>query len=228
MTDISPSSQVAAPEAQPAPELLLSDRAYEALRDQIVTLKIKPGQPIDEELLGRQLGIGRTPVREAIKRLALENLVTVFPRRGTFTTEINITDLGHITDARMVLDGHAAYRAATLITPAQRVELAQLLDSLQAAPASDDVGDLMSLDTRVHRFIYRCADNPYLAETCGRYFNLSLRFWYLMLDRIPHLLARMDEHHDCLSAIAAGQSDRARTILAEHIATFGREIRSLL
>ena len=82
------------------PAELLADRAYAELRDRIVTLRIAPGAPIDEDALGGELEIGRTPVREAIKRLALENLVTVFPRRGTFASEINITDLAHISDVR--------------------------------------------------------------------------------------------------------------------------------
>src|SRR5690349_15222711 len=89
---------------------LLADRAYAALRDRIVQLRIPPGAPINEDELGRELDMGRTPVREAIKRLALENLATVFPRRGTFASEINITDLAHIADVRQQAGGHAAYR----------------------------------------------------------------------------------------------------------------------
>src|SRR5579862_2319971 len=116
--------------AEGAPRALLADRAYVELRDRIVTLQIAPGAPIDEDFLGRELAMGRTPVREAIKRLALESLVTVFPRRGTFASEINITDLNHISDVRMVLEGHAAYRAAQRITAEQRRELAALQDAL--------------------------------------------------------------------------------------------------
>src|SRR5579875_900269 len=119
---------------------LLADRAYAELRDRIVTLRIPPGAPIDEDELGRELGIGRTPVREAIKRLALENLVTVFPRRGTFASEINITE---------------------------RAELHDLLGELDRSRGSDDTAALMELDTRVHRFIHRCAGNPYLETTLG-------------------------------------------------------------
>jgi DNA-binding GntR family transcriptional regulator len=172
--------------------------------------------------------MGRTPVREAIKRLALENLVTVFPRRGTFASEINITDLAHISDVRGQLEGHAAYRAAQRITDAQRAELEQLLAELAESKGSDDAGPLMALDARVHRFVYRCAGNPYLEETLGRYFNLSLRIWYLVLDRLPHLFARVHEHDDLLHAIAAGDADKARDIVAEHVATFEREIRGVL
>jgi DNA-binding GntR family transcriptional regulator len=211
-----------------APRELLADRAYVDLRDRIVTLRIAPGAPIDEDQLGAELEMGRTPVREAIKRLALENLVTVFPRRGTFASEINITDLAHISDVRTQLEGHAAYRAAERITDAQRVELEELLVALGHSQGSDDVLGLMALDARVHRFIYRCAGNPYLEETLGRYFNLSLRIWHLVLDRLPHLFARVHEHDDVLHAIAAGEPARARDILAEHIETFEQEIRAVL
>src|SRR5580693_9385629 len=171
MTDIS----VVPSRRRTAPRGLLADRAYRELRDRLVTLRIAPGAPIDEDLIGRELKMGRTPVREAIKRLALENLVTVFPRRGTFASEINITDLAHISDVRTQLEGHAAYRAAQRITEAQREELTGLLDELQASRGNDDLATLMELDARVHRFIYRCAANPFLEETLGRYFNLSLR-----------------------------------------------------
>ena len=172
--------------------------------------------------------MGRTPVREAIKRLALENLVTVFPRRGTFASEINITDLAHVSDARAHLEGHAAYRAAERITDAQQAELDELLGELSRSRGSDNVEALMALDARVHRFIYRCTGNPYLEETLTRYLNLSLRIWHLVLDRLPHLFARVHEHADVLRAIAAGERERARDILTEHIATFEREIRTVL
>ena len=208
--------------------MLLADRAYRELRDRLVTLRIPPGSPIDEDAIGRELKMGRTPVREAIKRLALENLVTVFPRRGTFASEINITDLAHISDVRAQLEGHAAYRAAERITDSQRAELDGLLQELDASRGTDDLESLMALDTRVHRFIYRCAANPFLEQTLTRYFNLSLRIWYLVIDRLPHLFARVHEHQVVLQAIAAGDAAHARDILAGHIATFEGEIRSVL
>jgi DNA-binding GntR family transcriptional regulator len=207
---------------------LLADRAYVELRDRIVTLRIPPGAPIDEDLLGQELEMGRTPVREAIKRLALENLVTVYPRRGTFASEINITDLAHVSDVRAKLEGHAARRAAERITDAGRAELEELLEELSHSRGSDDVEKLMAVDADVHRFIYRCTGNPYLEETLSRYFNLSLRIWHLVLDRLPHLFARVHEHDDLLRAIAAGEADQAEAILSEHIATFEREIRTVL
>src|ERR1700748_4000443 len=110
---------------------LLADRAYRALRDRLITLRLPPGSPIDEDLIGRELKMGRTPVREAIKRLALENLVTVYPRRGTFASEINITDLAYVSDVRVQLEGLAAERAAPHATPGQRAGAQQPIAELQ-------------------------------------------------------------------------------------------------
>ncbi len=210
------------------PRELLADRAYVELRDRLVTLRIGPGAPIDEDQVGAALGIGRTPVREAIKRLELENLVTVLPRRGTFASEIDITDLAHVSDVRRALEGHAAYRAAQRITASQRAELDALRVDLAGGAGSADLEALMALDARVHRFIYRCAGNPYLEETLGRYFNLSLRIWHLVIDRTPSLSARVREHDDLLAAIGDGDAERARAILSDHIETFEREIRAVL
>ncbi|MGH2915257.1 MAG: GntR family transcriptional regulator [Solirubrobacteraceae bacterium] len=207
---------------------LLADRAYADLRDRIVTLRIAPGEPIDEDVLGGELGIGRTPVREAIKRLALENLVTVFPRRGTFASEINITDLADISDVRVQLEGHAAYRAAQRLGSIQRAALADLRAELHDSRGSDDTAALMALDARVHRFIHAAAGNPYLEETLGRYFNLSLRIWHLALDRLPHLFASVHEHDELLEAIDQGEAGRAREVIAGHVETFEREIRAVL
>jgi DNA-binding GntR family transcriptional regulator len=205
---------------------LLADRAYVELRDQIVTLAIPPGAPINEESLGRELQLGRTPLREAIKRLALENLVAVYPRRGTFVTEINITDLAHISDVRGQLEGHAAYRAAERLTPVQRDQLDALVDEIEAAAGGAQ--QLMELDARIHRFVYGCAGNPYLRDTLERYLNLSLRIWYLVLGRLPHLFERVHEHQELLRAIRDGDAPGARSIAAAHVARFETEIRGVL
>jgi DNA-binding GntR family transcriptional regulator len=207
---------------------LLAYRAYVELRDQIVTLAIPPGAPINEEAIGRDLAVGRTPLREAIKRLALENLVAVYPRRGTFATEINITDLAHVSDVRVQLEGHAAYRAAQRLTSAQRDELDGLLATVVDPDGSGDPEALMRLDADVHRFVYRCAGNPYLRDTLERYLNLSLRIWYLVLGRLPHLPERVHEHGELLRAVRDGDAERARAIAAEHVARFEDEIRGVL
>ena len=223
MSDISALGQ--APDGPPA---LLADRAYEELRDRLVTLQIKPGEPIDEDRLGADLEMGRTPIREAIKRLSLENLVTVFPRRGTFAAEINIKDLAQITEVRAVLEARAAALAAERLTDAAREELTALIEELRASRGADDMNALMTLDTRIHRFIYRACANPFLEQTLYRYFNLSLRIWYLVIDQLPHLFQRVHEHEAMLLAIADRRPELAYEIAARHVDTFESEIRSVL
>jgi len=205
---------------------LLSERAYVALRDRLVDLEIPPGAPIDEDALTRELGVGRTPVREAVRRLALESLVIVYPRRGTFASAINITSLSDISEVRTVLEAHAAARAATLADAADVAEaraLAAELDSLAAAQAP-----MMELDARIHRFVHRCCRNPYLAQDLDRYLNMSLRIWHLTSDRLPPLAERVREHRDLLEAICRGDADAARKIAGDHVIAFAAEMRAAL
>ena len=116
---------------------------------------------------------------------------------------------------------------STRLTAARRDELAGLLVRLDA-PGAATREELMQLDAEIHRFVHRCTANPYLEETLARYFNLSLRIWYLVLDRLPHLTERVREHRALLEAIRAGDAERARAIAAEHVGTFATEIRTVL
>jgi DNA-binding GntR family transcriptional regulator len=206
----------------------LADRAYAAIRDQLVSLRLPPGSAMDEEAIAAELGMGRTPVREAIKRLALEDLVEIYPRRGTFAAEIHITDLAAIFEVRLPLEGDAAFLAAQRRSAAQALEVQALLDDVRRLAATPDAGELMALDGRVHRLVYACADNRFLEATLTRYLNLSLRIWHLALPRVPNLLDRMHEHADLLLAVRDRKPDEARAIVREHVSTFEREIRAVL
>jgi DNA-binding GntR family transcriptional regulator len=208
------------------PSQLLSDRAYAALRDRLVSLQIAPGAPIDEEALTTELGVGRTPVREAIRRLALERLVVVYPRRGTFAAAINITSLTDITDVRVQLEARAAERAAALRDDDDVREAAELIAKLRAAESTQR--SMIALDAEVHRFVYRCSRNPYLEQDLDRYLNMSLRIWQLTWDRLPPLEQRVREHCDLLAAIRRGDAARAREIAAAHVLAFAEEMRGAL
>jgi DNA-binding GntR family transcriptional regulator len=208
------------------PSELLSDRAYAALRDRLVALRIPPGAPIDEESLTAELGVGRTPVREAIRRLALEGLVVVYPRRGTFAAAINITSLTDLTDVRTVLEAHAAERAARLRDDDDRAAAERLIDELRAAESSQR--SLIELDARIHRFVYRCSRNPYLEQDLDRYLNMSLRIWHLTWDRLPPLEARVREHCELLEAIRDGDAERAGRVARDHVRAFADEMRGAL
>ncbi len=204
----------------------LAERAYVELRDRIVSLSLPPGSPLLEDVLTAEIGVGRTPVREAIKRLALEDLVTIYPRRGTFVSEIEITDLAQISDVRLQLEAHAAYRAAQNATSASRLEADALIDELDALSPTNE--ELMRIDARIHRFVYRCSGNPYLISALDRFLNLSLRIWFRVIDRLPHLEESVYEHRELLAAVRDGEAARARELAWAHVETFEREIRKVL
>ena len=204
-----------------------SDAAYERLLERIVSLEMPPGSVVQEARLREELGIGRTPIREALQRLARENLVRSIPHRGTFVTDVNITDLARITEVRTVLESHAARLAAEKITTTDREAMVELLELLRRGHAADQ-RDLMQLDQQIHRLVYRTAHNPFLEATLERYFNLSLRLWYLVLDREVRVREAVDEHVALLEAILDGDGQCAEDIMRRHVSGFEREIRKVL
>jgi DNA-binding GntR family transcriptional regulator len=204
-----------------------SELAYQRILERIVSLDMAPGSVVNEARLRDELGIGRTPIREALQRLARENLVRSIPHRGTFVTDVNITDLARITEVRVVLEAHAARLAAEKLASADRDMVEELLDLLGRGYVTDQ-RDLMQLDRQIHRAIYRAARNAFLEATLERYFNLSLRLWYLVLDREVPLREAVDEHVELLRAILAGDGELAETIMRKHVIGFEREIRKHL
>ena len=204
-----------------------SEAAYLSIRDRILTLAMPPGSLVHEARLQEELSIGRTPIREALQRLAHEKLVRSVPNRGTFVTDVNITDLARITEVRVVLEGHAARLAAERCTAADRADIRRLLDELQTERVNDQ-RELMRLDQEIHRRIYRCARNAFLESTLERYFNLSLRLWFLVLDHGVRLREAVAEHTSMLEAVLAGEGDRAEEAMRRHVAGFESEIRKVL
>jgi len=212
-----------APAAAPG-SALIAERAYPELRDRIVTLRFPPGMVLREDELMAELGIGRTPLREAVKRLALERFVAVQPRRGTYVTEVDAAEIIHITEVRAELEGYAAELAARRMDASARRAAEALLADIERLARSDDHEALMRADRRIHAFVWEASGNPYLADTLERYFSLSLRVWYLVLDRVPGLGHAVHDQAGLLEALIARDGQRARAIVREHVLDFQREI----
>src|SRR4051812_49617186 len=130
----------------------LADKAYVAIRDRLIMLAIRPGDPIDDDALAQDLGVGRTPVREALKRLEVDRLVVSYPRRGTFATGMDISDLAHISEIRAPLEPLAARPAAGRSPRTGQLDLEELAASIeQLDVAQVDQTELMRWDLAVHR-----------------------------------------------------------------------------
>jgi DNA-binding GntR family transcriptional regulator len=206
----------------------LSQQAYYLLRDRIVTLRLAPGTLVNERELMDEFGLGRTPIREALRRLADDGLVEVFPRRGIYVGPVDVGDLGAISEIRVELEGFVARLAAERATAADRADLRTLLEELESHPGSYDERELIHMDQRLHRLIYRAARNPFLEAALERYFVLALRLWFLALDRVQHLESAVHEHRELLEAIERGDAATAETVARDHVSAFERQIRALL
>jgi DNA-binding GntR family transcriptional regulator len=205
----------------------LSDQAYAALRHLIVTLELPPGSAIKEPELVVALGIGRTPVREALRRLALERLVEVYPRRGMFVTTVDVRDLARLCEVRAVLEPEAARLAAERATRSDLEEINALVGELSDNRRRDD-RDWIDLDERIHRAIYRTSHNQLLEETLDWYYTHALRVWMLALDRTKALHGAVLEHRELLTAIAQGKGAPAARLMRQHVEDFEIAMRDAL
>jgi DNA-binding GntR family transcriptional regulator len=201
---------------------LAADRAYLAIRGLIVSLELPPEAVIDERALMQRLGLGRTPVREALRRLAHEQLVEVFPRRGMFVSGVDVRDLARISEVREALEPEAARLAAERATEAERDELTDLLNEIGTG------SDLMGLDERIHRAVYRAAHNDLMEKTLSEYYVLALRIWMISLDRAHELEEAVEAHRELLLAIVLGNGDRAAGLMRAHVENFEQAMHRVL
>ncbi|MDF2051976.1 MULTISPECIES: GntR family transcriptional regulator [unclassified Arthrobacter] len=207
----------------------LADVAYESIRDRLLMLDIKPGELLNDDSLAKALGVGRTPIREALKRLELDRLVVTYPRRGTFATRVDVTDLSFISEIRAQLEPLAASRAARVATEAVRAQLRAILKDVEAFDAgAASVTETLRLDARVHQGIYAAAANPHLEDILIRYDNLATRIWCMVIDRLPDLSLHVHEHLDLLRAVIEGDEARAADLARVHVSGFEHAVREAL
>ena len=206
----------------------LAEKAYVLLRDRIVTLDMPPGSAINEDALMHELAMSRTPIREAVIRLARDNLVTIVPRRQTIVSEVRIGHLAQISEVRAELEGFAAALAAERFTGGDADELHGLLHDLDLLAESGDYDELIELDRKVHALVYRICRNSFLEGDLSRYYYLSLRIWLLVLERVARLNEAVREHRELLLAIERGDASAAADVAREHVNGFEAEIRRVL
>lgn len=206
----------------------LAEQAYRILRDRLIMLDLPPGAPLSESQLSAELSFGRTPLREALKRLETDHLVVSYPRRGTFATIVDITELAAISEVRLLLEPSAAGRAARMLAPGLRPELEHAVAVVEAIDDSREPRELIEYDLEVHRLIYRAAGNHHLEEALVRLDNLATRIWCLVLDRLPSIAEHIAEHGALLRAILDGDAAEAERLAQEHVRDFEQTVRSAL
>lgn len=206
----------------------LADEAYALIRSKIITLELEPGTPVSEADLMVRLKMGRTPIREALRLLANEKLVDVYPRRGVFVSRVDVTNLSALSEVRAVLEIQAAKLAAIRSSSSDKVKTLALIKEIDAIKGKPDMAKLIQLDQRIHHHIYQCTDNEFLASTLDQYYAHALRIWFLALDRIEGLSEAIIEHRDLLEAICDNNPDAAGKAMHDHVEGFEKTIRKSL
>ncbi len=203
----------------------LTDQAYRRIEELIVTLQLAPGESASEAELSARIGIGRTPIREALQRLAREKLVSILPRRGIVVSEINVGTQLRLLETRREVERLIVRRAARRGTPAMRAVFAELAQCMQEAARTNDDIAFMRLDRELNLLVIEAAENEFAAGAMTLMHGLARRFWYQHYKRVADMPLAARLHADVARAIAAGDEKRAATasdLLIDYIEDFAR------
>jgi DNA-binding GntR family transcriptional regulator len=216
----------------------LSGRAYDAIRRKIVRLDLAPGDVVSEADLQRELGIGRTPIREALQRLAREQFIVVMPRRGMIVSGVDVTELAMLYETRAILEPYAVRLAAERGHGADWDEMEAVLagDTARAATAAAgrtrteaapgaSAAELIEVDRRCHEIVWRAAANRFLVDTLDMLYAQSDRLWHMYLADVADMDEAVDEHRAILGALRGGDADGAASLAEAHVRSFDAQIR---
>ena len=197
------------PEPAEAEGQSLTEVAYRRLEEMMVTLQLAPGSGVSEAELSRKLGIGRTPIREALQRLARERLVVILPRRGIVVSEINALTQLHLIETRRELERLLSRRAAKRASEAERARFRAIAAGMARAAAEEDDIAFMRLDQAFNILVTEAARNEFAAGAMTLMHGLSRRYWYHHYKQVADLPLSARLHGAVAEAIAAGDEVKA-------------------
>lgn len=203
----------------------LTDRAYSRLEELIVTLQLAPGEVVSEATLGERLRIGRTPIREALHRLARERLVVILPRRGIIVSEINVGAQLRLLEVRREIERLIARSAAERASTAERAQFLALAKAFEAAARTDDETAFMRTDRAFNDLSLVAARNEYATGAMTLMHSLSRRFWFIHYRQAADMPLAAKLHAAVARAIAKGNGAASATAsdrLVDYIEAFTR------
>ena len=195
--------------ALPASAQSLTDLAYLQLEEMIVTLKLAPGQVVSEAELSLATGIGRTPIREALQRLAREKLVNILPRRGIVVSEINVKSQLRLLEVRRELERLISRSAARRATPEERERFRELAKQFEKSAKNGDDVAFIRADREFNELCSAASHNEFAAGAMGLMHSLSRRFWYIHYKQAADMPSTAKLHADIARAIAEGDEEKA-------------------
>lgn len=204
----------------------LTERAYRQIEELIVTLELPPETILSEQSLAQRLSIGRTPIREALQRLARDGLVVILPRRGILVSQINLKTQMRLLEVRRELERLMARSAAERATSEEAIQFANIAHDMRSASDQADDMTFMRLDRALNELVSQAARNEFAARAMGLMHGLSRRFWYQHYREVGDLPLSARLHADLADAIArrdANAAGKASDLLIDYIESFARK-----
>ena len=195
----------------------LRELVYDRLRELIVVGELKPGTRLMEVDLANEMGVSRTPIREAIRKLEQENLVVIKERRGAYVSEISVKSMIDILEVQSNLEGLAAYLAAYRMNKSQQEELLETQNAFEKAVASGDVNRIMEMDERFHDQLVQSSQNDHLIRLVEQLNESVVRFRYIYYQDLRRVEEMIPEHQSILDAIIESRAEKARNAAYSHI-----------
>ena len=202
--------------------------AYDKIKEKIVRLQLKPGAPVDEDALAGELQMAPTAIREALKLLLHDNLVSVTPRHGIRIADVHPDDLRQLFEMRLPLETLCAQMAAERATADDIAVMDALVREYEQAKKGRDISHLVDLDHRYHRALADAAHNRYMRDALEQFFGLSERLWHLALPQVDWLVAALDRHAALVSAIKTRDAAQAGALMRDHVLDFQRHVEEAL
>lgn len=206
----------------PAKSLL--ERAYNDIKFRIITCRYKPGEVLSEAAISLELGIGRTPVHQAIHRLTMDGLISIMPRKGVMVRPVSIDEASEIIGVRLVTEGYCARLAADRAEDTDLQQLDDILLATKKVAETRNVEQMMLLDKEFHDTLARAAKNSVLASVLRNLHERSLRFWFISLRDPDHHRRVLDQHRAILDALKSRKPEAAEAAMREHILAFSYNV----
>jgi len=199
------------------PRISLAEQAYLQLKERILTLQLRPGMFLNEQVLSQMLGIGRMPVHQAVHRLMSEGLVEVIPRKGLVIRPDSLNDMLSLLEARLAMEPNITALAAERATKEQIAALKKLVMDSKRIVNQVERLSFMSLDRAFHALIGEAAGNKILADAQRPLHERSELIWHLRVMREDGLVVNQREHMNIFTAIAECDAQAARKAMEDHL-----------
>lgn len=203
----------------------LRDVVYDELKIGILTGRISPGTRLLEVQLAESMGVSRTPIREAIKRLEKDGLVNIEPRHGAYASRVSIDDMVEILEVRELMESMAAQLAAERVTPEQMESLMKTENLYQKAVKEENLEDMIAYDAKFHKEVVEASHNKTLSQLIEPLQEIALRFRYMYYHDSNRVEKMPNEHEKIIKALANGNGDAARKAAEKHLRSIKEEIK---